>query len=96
MEPMRISESSRWRGQINELAVDFTYKATEFKASLPTGVRNALRELVRNMNCYYSDLIQGLHTHPIAIEKALNEVFDSDPKKRNLHDSGGEEGRRRS
>jgi Fic family protein len=36
------------------------------------------------MNCYYSNLIEGHHTHPIAIEKALNEVYDSDPKKRNL------------
>jgi Fic family protein len=81
---MRIGDSSRRRGEISELAVDLTYKAAEFKASLPKGLQAALRELVRNMNCYYSNLIEGHHTHPIAIEKALNEVYDSDPKKRNL------------
>jgi hypothetical protein len=81
---MRIGESSRFRGEINELAVDLTYKAAELKASLPKGIQDALRELVRNMNCYYSNLIEGHHTHPIAIEKALNEVYDTDPKKRNL------------
>jgi Fic family protein len=84
MEPTRISESSRWRGEINELALDLTYRAAEFKAGLPTGVRDALRELVRNMNCYYSNLIEGHRTHPIAIERALNQDFDSDPKRRNL------------
>ncbi len=84
MEPMRISESSRWRGEISELAVDLTYKAAEFKAGLPKGIRSALCDLVRNMNCYYSNLIEGHHTHPIAIEKALNEVYDADPEKRNL------------
>lgn len=84
MEPMRISESSRWRGEIGELAVDLTYKAAEFKASLPKGIRTALCDLVRNMNCYYSNLIEDRYTHPIAIEKALNEVYDTDPSKRNL------------
>lgn len=84
MEPMRLGESSRWRGEISELAVDLTYKAAEFKASLPKGIQAALSDLVRNMNCYYSNLIEGHFTHPIAIEKALNEVYDADPKKRNL------------
>jgi Fic family protein len=84
MEPMLIGESSRWRGEISELAVDLTYKAAEFKASLPKGIRVALRDLVRNMNCYYSNLIEGHYTHPIAIERALNDVYDTDPKKRNL------------
>ncbi|WP_210211008.1 Fic family protein [Rhodomicrobium lacus] len=84
MDPMRIGEDSRWRSEISELAVDLTYKAAEFKASLPKGIQVALCELVRNMNCYYSNLIEGHHTHPIAIERALNEVYDADPEKRNL------------
>jgi Fic family protein len=84
MEPMLISESSRWRGEISELAVDLAYKAAEFKASLPKGIQIALCDLVRNMNCYYSNLIEGHYTHPIAIERALNEVYDADPQKRNL------------
>jgi len=81
---MHISESSRWRGEMSELAVDLTYKAAGFRASLPKGIQGALSDLVRNMNCYYSNLMEGHHTHPIAIEKALNEVYDTDPEKRNL------------
>ena len=84
MEPMTIGESSRWRGEMSELAVELTYQAADFRSGLPGGVRTALCDLVRNMNCYYSNLIEGHDTHPIAIERALNGVYDSDPKKRNL------------
>lgn len=84
MEPMTIGEDSRWRGEMNELAVELTYQAAEFKSSLPGGVRAALCDLVRNMNCYYSNLIEGHDTHPIDIERALNEEYEADSKKRNL------------
>ncbi len=36
------------------------------------------------MNCYYSNLIEGHNTHPVDIERALNDDYSSDPKKRNL------------
>jgi Fic family protein len=84
MEPMLIGESSHSRGEMSELAIELTYQAADFRSSLPNGVRAALSELVRNMNCYYSNLIEGHDTHPIAIERALNGVYDKDPKKRNL------------
>ncbi len=84
MEPMAISEGSKWRGEMSELALELTYQAADFRSSLPSGIRAALCDLVRNMNCYYSNLIEGHDTHPIAIERALNNVYDSDPKKRNL------------
>ena len=36
------------------------------------------------MNCYYSNLIEGHDTHPIDIERALNDDYSADPVKRNL------------
>jgi len=36
------------------------------------------------MNCYYSNLIEGHDTHPIDIERALNEDYSEDPEKRDL------------
>ncbi|MEQ1619335.1 MAG: Fic family protein [Terricaulis sp.] len=69
---------------MSDLAVELTFQAADFRSSLPDGMRSALCGLVRNMNCYYSNLIEGHDTHPIAIERALNEVYDRDPKKRNL------------
>jgi Fic family protein len=44
----------------------------------------ALADLVRAMNCYYSNLIEGHDTHPIDIERALKNDYSADPKKRNL------------
>ncbi|MBL8883473.1 MAG: Fic family protein [Hyphomicrobium sp.] len=84
MDPLVIAEDSRFRSEMSDLALDLTYKAAEFQSSLPEGVRAALADLVRNMNCYYSNLIEGHDTHPIQIELALNNVYDADPKKRDL------------
>ena len=40
--------------------------------------------IVRSMNCYYSNLIEGHDTHPIDIERALNGEYSKDAKKRDL------------
>lgn len=37
------------------------------------------------MNSYYSNLIEGHDTHPIDIEKALNEAFSDNKEKREIH-----------
>ena len=37
--------------------------------------RAAIRELVRSMNSYYSNRIEGQSTHPLHIEQALKSVF---------------------
>jgi Fic family protein len=84
MEPMTIASDSRWRNDLTELAVELTHQSAAFKASLPDGMLVSLRDVVRNMNCYYSNFIEGHVTHPTAIERALNEVYDEDRKKRDL------------
>lgn len=84
MEPLRFAQDSKWRSELNELVVDLTFKAASFKSSLPDGMLVALAELVRSMNCYYSNLIEGHDTHPIDIERALNDDLSRDPKKRGL------------
>lgn len=43
-----------------------------------------LADLVRVMNCYYSNLIEGHNTKPHDIEQALHRRFDADQGKRNL------------
>jgi hypothetical protein len=44
----------------------------------------SLADLVRAMNCYYSNLIEGHDTHPIDIERALKSDYSNDAKKRDL------------
>jgi Fic family protein len=41
-------------------------------------------DLVRVMNCYYSNLIEGHTTRPRDIERALSEQLDADPERRDL------------
>lgn len=84
MEPMLIQESSRHRGELTDLAVDLVGKAAGFRRSLAPGIQSALADLVRSMNCYYSNLIEGHDTHPIEIERALKSDYSADPKKRDL------------
>ncbi len=84
MEPMLISESGARRGPLADLALEVAEKSAGFRASLPDGVVSALSDLVRSMNCYYSNLIEGHDTHPIDIERALKADYSADPRKRDL------------
>ena len=84
MQPMRIGEGSPRLGAVRDLAVDLALKTAAFRSSLPAGVRTALAQLVRAMNCYYSNLIEGHDTHPIDIERALRGDLSNDPVKRDL------------
>ncbi len=51
---------------------------------LPTPTREAIGDLVRSMNCYYSNLIEGHHTFPVEIEKAMRGEYSENAEKRNL------------
>jgi Fic family protein len=84
MEPLIIAEGSRHRGRLTDLAIDLAARSAGFRRSLPPGVSSALADLVRAMNCYYSNLIEGHDTHPIDIERALKNDYSTDPRKRDL------------
>ncbi len=84
MEPAAISERSPHRGPLTDLAVELAARSAGFRRSLPEGVRSALADLVRSMNCYYSNLIEGHDTHPVDIERALRNDYSADRRKRDL------------
>ncbi len=84
MEPLLISETSVHRKELIDLAMELVAKSAGFKRSLPEALQTSLAAVVRSMNCYYSNLIEGHDTHPIDIEKALRGNYSSDVKKRNL------------
>jgi Fic family protein len=84
MEPLRIGETSRHRGPVTDLALELAAKSAGFRRSLPEGVLTALANLVRAMNCYYSNLIEGHDTHPVDIERALKSDYSADARKRDL------------
>jgi Fic family protein len=84
MEPMLIADASRHRPALTDLALDLAQLSAGFRRSLPKGLLASLAGLVRSMNCYYSNLIEGHDTHPIDIERALNGDYSKDAKKRDL------------
>jgi len=84
MEPLRVSEGLAHREKLNELVVELTALSAGFRRSLPDGVVSALSELIRSMNCYYSNLIEGHNTHPIDIERAMREDYSDEPRQRDL------------
>jgi Fic family protein len=84
MDPLVLSEGSRHRPALSDLALALASRSAGLRRSLPEGIVTALAGLVRSMNCYYSNLIEGHDTHPIDIERALKKDYSSDPKKRLL------------
>ena len=84
MEPLLLSEGSRHRPALADLSVELAARASGLRRSLPSGVLTAPAHLVRAMNCYFSNLIEGHDTHPIDIERALKNDYSKDTKSRNL------------
>ena len=84
MEPLVVGEGSAHRGRLTDRVLDLVAQAVAFRARLPVGVESALAGLVRSMNCYYSNLIEGHYTHPVAIERALAGDYSPDSRQRDL------------
>ncbi|MGB6450790.1 MAG: Fic family protein [Steroidobacteraceae bacterium] len=84
MEPLVLGEGSRHRPELTDLALELAQRSAGFRRSLPESLLSSLATLVRAMNCYYSNLIEGHDTHPVDIERALQGDYSKDPKKRDL------------
>jgi len=84
MEPLLISEVARNRAGLPDLALTLAQKSAGFRRSLPPSLLASLAALVRTMNCYYSNLIEGHATDPIDIERALKKDYSVDRGKRDL------------
>jgi Fic family protein len=84
MEPLLISSTSKHRGPLNDLALELAAQSARFRGSLPRYAQHSLAGLVRAMNCYYSNLIEGHDTHPVDIERALKNDYSQNARQRNL------------
>lgn len=81
MEPMLPAQGNR---ELEDMAMSLAKKGSSLAGTLHPVVRNSIGNLVRSMNCYYSNLIEGHDTHPRDIDKALAGDFSSNPQQRNL------------
>lgn len=70
--------------RLESLAIELPLAAGRFTSRLAPRVTLAIGELVRSMNCYYSNLIEGHDTHPHDIDRALAADYSANPQKRAL------------
>ena len=81
MEPMVPEEASY---ALEDEVVTLIAEANLFAGRIPPVLQDSIGDLVRSMNCYYSNLIEGHDTHPRDIERALANDFSSEPRQREL------------
>lgn len=74
MEPLVIDSSRPVYHSLIGLAHELSEASACLDAALASATAKSLSELVSGMNCYYSNLIEGHHTLPVDIEKALFEA----------------------
>ena len=67
---------------LSDLAIEVIRQSSSLSAALHPITRHGVVELVRSMNSYYSNQIEGHHTHPADIEKALAKDYSHEPAKR--------------
>lgn len=69
---------------LRDLAFTLATEAAMLAGRLAPGTADAVGDLVRGMNCYYSNLIEEHDTRPIDIERALRAEFVAQPDRRDL------------
>lgn len=79
MEPMMPTDPA---GELDDLAIEVIRKSAGISAAVHPVTRRRVVELVRRMNSYYSNLIEGHNTHPVDIDRAMREDFSKDTAKR--------------
>jgi len=81
IEPCLLEEA---RGELLDLLTELPAAAGALGGRLHPKTAANLADLVRVMNCYYSNLIEGHSTRPRDIERALVNDLDADEPRRNL------------
>jgi Fic family protein len=69
---------------LEDLSARLIATANRLAGQINPIVREAIGDLVRSMNCYYSNLIEGHDTHPRDIERALASEYSQNAQKRVL------------
>lgn len=80
MEPLFPKESKA----LAELALSVYANAAELAGMVHPITRREIARLLRHINSYYSNRIEGEHTTPADIEKAVKQEYSTDEKKKRL------------
>ena len=80
-EPLMPRESEAKKAGLPALAGDVAARALALKGRLHPATEARLAELLRSVYSYYSNRIEGQHTHPHDIEQALKQSYSKEPDK---------------
>ncbi len=71
-------------GELEDLALKVVASSARLEGRLAPETLFEIAELLRVVNSYYSNLIEGHSTHPVDIERAMKMDYSSDRDKRDL------------
>jgi len=80
MEPMFPGENKA----LSELAMKVYADSSQLSGMVHPITRKEIARLLRHINSYYSNRIEGEHTTPEDIEKAVKKEYNKDEKKKRL------------
>jgi Fic family protein len=80
MEPLYPARTDA----LEDLARELVAASAKLEGRLAPATLEGIRALLRVINSYYSNLIEGHSTHPIDIERAMREDYSKDQEKRDL------------
>jgi Fic family protein len=68
---------------LKDMAMDVIKKSAALGGQQNRITLDSLRDMLRIINSYYSNLIEGHNTHPYDIVRAMEQKYDAEPAKRN-------------
>ena len=81
MEPMFPMDP---KGVLRARAIELIRKSAALSNALHPLTRKSVAQIIKPMNSYYSNLIEGHATHPLDIERAMKNEYATDPDKKML------------
>lgn len=82
MEPLLPSRAP----DLEDIAREVATQSAALGGQLHAVTQQAVIELLRIINSYYSNLIEGHSTHPVDIERAMHQDYSTDSVKRDLQE----------
>src|SRR5215210_1348687 len=80
MEPLYPART----GELEDLARELVAVSAQLEGRLAPVVLAEIEALLRVVNSYYSNLIEGHNTHPVDIERAMQNDYSAEQDKRDL------------
>lgn len=72
------------KNELLVLAEEIVIKSAKIEGSHNKIILTSIKNMLRNVNSYYSNQIESEGTHPVDIEKAMRKEYSSNEKKKDF------------